>query len=208
MRFNTKEMCLRLFRLLRRVSRIDLHAFQVACISKMMGRELGLPVNRMNVIGFIHDIGLLNPVQVNQAKRTQGVDNASIRRWLVIDNELQESHSIIGSRIVRHVEDVSDLADVAEKHHYHAILLTPENDHDLTASIIHLADTVSISLLTGERTLEENESIRHRIVNSNEFLEKEKTAFEETSKKKGFWCTVVDKDTLHDEFEQDIRKPP
>jgi len=72
MRFNTKEMYLLLFRLLQKVSKIDLHSLQVAYMSKIMGMELGFSKHRMNVIGFLHDIGLLNPVQVNQVQRMHG----------------------------------------------------------------------------------------------------------------------------------------
>ena len=39
MRFNTKEMYLLLFRLLQKVSKIDLHSLQVAYMSKSMGME-------------------------------------------------------------------------------------------------------------------------------------------------------------------------
>jgi len=67
-RFKTKEMYLILFRLLKRVSKIDIHSLQVACVSKIVGRELGFSKHRLNVVGFLHDIGLLNPGQVNRFK--------------------------------------------------------------------------------------------------------------------------------------------
>ncbi len=177
MRFNTKEMYLILFRLLKRVSKTDIHSLQVAYVSKIVGRELGFSKHRLNVVGFLHDIGFLNPVQVNQVQRTLGVENASISNWLALDSGLQENHAVVGARIVRHIEDISELSDVVEKHHYYSMLLNPEIDHDIMASVVHLADSVSIRLLSGKKDFNQMETIKRSVVNSNEFLEKAKFAF-------------------------------
>jgi putative nucleotidyltransferase with HDIG domain len=201
-------MYLILFRLLKSVSKIDIHSLQVAYISKIVGRELGFSRQRLNVLGFLHDIGLLNPVQVNQVQRTLGVENASISNWLALNSGLQENHAVIGARIVSHIEDISELSDVVEKHHYYPILLNPEIDHDIMASVVHLADSVSIQLLSGEKDFNHMETIKRAVVNSNEFLEKAKFAFEKISEKKGFWWTVVDENTLYDEFERDLEENP
>ncbi|WP_414674293.1 HD domain-containing protein, partial [Mesotoga sp. UBA5557] len=83
-------MYLILFRLLKRVSKTDIHSLQVAYVSKIVGREIGFSKHRLNVVGFLHDIGFLNPVQVNQVQRTLGVENASISNWLALDSGLQE----------------------------------------------------------------------------------------------------------------------
>jgi len=99
-------------------------------MSKTMGIELGFSKHRMNVIGFLHDIGLLNPVQVNQVQRMHGVENASIRNWLSLDSGLQENHAVIGSRIVSKIKDIAELSDVVEKHHYYSMLLDPSTDQD------------------------------------------------------------------------------
>ncbi len=42
---------------------------------------------------------------------------------------------------------------MVEKHHYYSTLLNPEIDHDIMASVVHLADSVSIRLLPGEERL-------------------------------------------------------
>ncbi len=206
MRFNTKEMYLLLFRLLQKVSKIDLHSLQVAYMSKSMGMELGFSKHRMNVIAFLHDIGLLNPVQVNQVQRIHGVENASMRNWLALDSGLQENHAVIGSRIVSKIKDIAELSEVVEKHHYYSMLLDPSNEQDVMANVIHLADTVSISLISGERTVKHIDEVKQNIANSNEFLEEARDAFEKISEKKGFWWSVVDEDTLYNEFEQDLEE--
>lgn len=162
--------------------------------------------HRMNVIGFLHDIGLLNPVQVNQVQRIHGVENASMRNWLALDSGLQENHAVIGSRIVSKIKDIAELSEVVEKHHYYSMLLDPSNEQDVMANVIHLADTVSISLISGERTVKHIDEVKQNIANSNEFLEEARDAFEKISEKKGFWWSVVDEDTLYNEFEQDLEE--
>ena len=109
---------------------------------------------------------------------------------------------------MRHIEDISEISDVVEKHHYYSMLLNPEIDHDIMASVVHLADSVSIRMLSGEKDFNQMETIKRSVVNSNEFLEKAKFAFEKISKKKGFLWTEVDENTVYDEFERDLEENP
>ena len=81
MKFTTKEMYLLLLRLLSKVARIETHALQVAYIAKNIGREMGLETWKMNTIGFLHDIGLLNPVHVNQIQKTYGIEKATLNNF-------------------------------------------------------------------------------------------------------------------------------
>ncbi len=207
MKFTTKEMYLLLLRLLSKVARIETHALQVAYIAKNIGREMGLETWKMNTIGFLHDIGLLNPVHVNQIQKIYGIEKATLNNWISLDTD-SDNHSVIGARIVSNISDVAEFADVIEKHHYHKALLDTSNEHDMMAGIIHLADTVSVALLTEVPGHETVLNIRKQIKNSEEYLKPAMEAFEFLSGNLGFWWSCTDKDILFGEFSRDLEEKP
>jgi len=207
-KFNSKEIYLILLRLLSKVARIEPHALQVAYIAKKIGDDIGFSPKRLNTLGFLHDIGLLNPSKVNRMQRTHGIENATMTDWIALDNDLHENHSVVGARILSHIKDLSYFADVIEKHHYQAMILDPENDHDVMAGIIHLADTVSVGLLMNTPGAESVTRIKNIIASSDEFLKPVVESFDRLSSRKGFWWSSTDRDTLFDEFSSDLEENP
>ncbi|HPI17924.1 MAG: HD domain-containing phosphohydrolase [Mesotoga sp.] len=208
MKFNMKEIYLILLRLLSKVAQIESHALQVAYIAKKIGEDIGFSSKRLNTLGFLHDIGLLNPNKVNWMQRTHGIENATMTDWIALDNDLHENHSVVGARILSHIKGLSYFADVIEKHHYQAMILDPENDHDVMAGIIHLADTVSVGLLMNTPGAEYVTRIKNIIASSDEFLEPVRESFNRLSSRKGFWWSSTDRDTLFDEFSSDLEENP
>jgi len=205
MKFTTKEMYLLLLRLLSKVAKIESHSLQVAYIAKNIGNQMGLETSKMNTIGFLHDIGLLNPTVVNRIQKAYGVENATLDNWISLDTT-SDNHSVFGARIVSHIRDVADYSDVIEKHHYQQQLLDPSEEHDVMAGIIHLADFVSASLLTRNSSHATVKSISKEIQCSEEYLEPAKQAFELLSGELGFWYSCSDNDALFSEFSGDLEE--
>ncbi len=157
------------------------HHRSVAYIAMSVAERLGLPSERKEDImlaSLTHDIGALSVADRMEALDFEFVD--------------ADSHARAGSRLIAACAPLSGVADIVARHHeWHDSFVKSGlcADIALSASIVHLADRVSILLNDSSEPLSQRKKIIEKISkrSGGMFNPRVAAAFIEESRREAFW---------------------